>query len=57
MSYSLNSLKGAIWGVILGTTIGLIEGDTRSLDYSSYYKKKIPIYPIFYLLKGDHKAS
>ena len=35
MSCSLNSLKGVIWGIILGTTIGLIKGDTRSLDYSS----------------------
>ena len=35
MSYSLNSLKGVIWGIILGTTIGVIKGDTRSLDYSS----------------------
>ena len=32
MCYSPNSLKGIIWG----TTIGLIKGDTRSLDYSSY---------------------
>ena len=36
MSYSLNSLKGVMEGTILGTTIGLIKGDTRSLDYSSY---------------------
>ena len=28
MSYSLNSLEGVIQGVILGTTMGLIEGDT-----------------------------
>ena len=35
MSYSLNSLKGVIWGIIYGTTIGVIRGDTRSLDYSS----------------------
>ena len=35
MSYNLNSLKGAIWGTIYGTTIGVIRGDTRSLDYSS----------------------
>ena len=34
ISYSLNSLKGGISGIILGTTIGLIKGDTRSLDYS-----------------------
>ena len=31
MSYSLDSLNGAIQGTILGVT----EGDTRSLDYSS----------------------
>ena len=43
MSYSLNSLKGAIYGNIYGTTIGVIKGDTRSLDYSSYY---LNIYPI-----------
>ena len=36
MSYSLNSLKGVIWGIIYGTIIGAIKGDTRSLDYSSY---------------------
>ena len=36
MSYSLNSLKGVIYGIIYGTTIGLIKGDTRSLDNSSY---------------------
>ena len=36
MYYSLNSLKGVIWGIISGTTIGDIKGDTRSLDYSSY---------------------
>ena len=32
MSYSLNSSKG----VIQGTIIGVIKGDTRSVDYSSY---------------------
>ena len=26
---------GVIWGIIQGTTIGVIKGDTRSLDYSS----------------------
>ena len=36
MSYNLNSLKGVIWGIIYGTTIGVIKGDTRSLEYSSY---------------------
>ena len=35
MSYSLNSLKGAILGIIQGTTIGLTKGDTRSLDCRS----------------------
>ena len=32
MSCSLDSLKG----VMQGTIIGAIKGDTRSLDYSSY---------------------
>ena len=36
MSYSLNSLKGDIYGIIQGTTIGLIKGDTRSLDNGSH---------------------
>ena len=36
MSYSLNSLKGGYIGGYIRTTIGLIKGDTRSLDYSSY---------------------
>ena len=35
MSHSLNSLKGVIWGIIEGSTIGVIKGDTRSLDYGS----------------------
>ena len=32
---SLNSLKGVIYGIISGSSIGLIKGDTRRLDYSS----------------------
>ena len=36
MSYSLNSLKGAIQGIIWGTTLEVIKEDTRSFDYSSY---------------------
>ena len=36
MSYSRTSLKGVIWEIILRTLIGLIKGDIRSLDYSSY---------------------
>ena len=35
VSYSLNSLKGVYIGDYIGTTIGVIKGDTRSLDYSS----------------------
>ena len=46
MSHNLNSLKGVIWGIIYGTTIGLIKGDTRSLDYSSYHK--------YYLFQGSY---
>ena len=36
MTYSLNSLQGVIEGIILGTTIGVFKGHTRSLDYGSY---------------------
>ena len=36
MYYSLNSLKGVIWGLISGITIGVIKGDTRSLDNGSH---------------------
>ena len=32
MSHNLNSLKG----ILLGSSIGVIKGDTRSVDYSSY---------------------
>ena len=32
MSYSLNSLKGVTEGIIQGTIMGIIKGDTRSLD-------------------------
>ena len=41
MSYSLNSLKGLYKGIIQGTSIGGIKGDTRSLDYSSYRDCKV----------------
>ena len=36
LSHSLNSLKGDYIGIIQGTTIGVIKGDTRSSDYSSF---------------------
>ena len=36
MSYSLNSLMGVIQQITLGTILGLIKGDTRSLDSGSY---------------------
>ena len=32
MSHNLNSLKG----ILLGSSIGVIKGDTRSVDYSAY---------------------
>ena len=35
VSYSLNSLKGVIQGIISKTTVGVIKGDTRSLDSGS----------------------
>ena len=36
MSHSLNSLKGGSIGDYIGTTIGLIKGDSRSLDNGSH---------------------
>ena len=40
MSHNLNSLKGGSIGDYIGDyyrgLIGVIKGDTRSLDYSSY---------------------
>ena len=36
MSYSLHSLKVGYIGDHMGSTIGLMKGDSRSLDYSSY---------------------
>ena len=36
VSYSLNFLREGYIGMIYGTTIGDIKGDTRSLDCSSY---------------------
>ena len=37
MGHNRNSLQGGYIGVIQGITIGVIKGDTRSLDYGSYY--------------------
>ena len=38
MSYSLNSFKEGYMGDYIGDYYGVIKGDTRSLDYSSYDK-------------------
>ena len=38
VSYHLNSSKGVIYGIMYGNILGLVEGDTRSLDYSSCYE-------------------
>ena len=40
MSCSLNSLKPLYRGIYRGHTTGLIEGDTRSLAYSSYVSRQ-----------------
>ena len=42
MSYSLNLCKGLIYGMKQGSIIEAIKGDTRSLDYDSYY---VPLNP------------
>ena len=47
MQLCLNSLKGGIWGIIYERIIGLIKGDTRTLDCSSYAA----------FCKGDGHAS
>ena len=43
MTHSLNSLKGlgfrVYTGDYIGTTIGGIRGDTRSLDYGTHFGK------------------
>ena len=45
MRYSLNSFKaGYIGDFFSGTTIGVIKGDTRSLDYSSYGGKLLNLF-------------
>ena len=36
MSHSLNSLEGITYRGLCMTTIGVIKGDTRSLDYGSF---------------------
>ena len=36
ISYSLNFFEGVICGIIVRTSIGLIKGATRRLDYGSY---------------------
>ena len=33
MSYSLNSIKGCYLGDNIGIIVGVVKGDTRSLDY------------------------
>ena len=35
MSHNLNSLKGVYIGNYMGITIGVMKGDTRSLDFRS----------------------
>ena len=44
MSYSLNSVKGIIWG----TTAGVIKGDTKSSDYSSYNRNVVYFWTYFW---------
>ena len=36
MSYGLNSLKGALKGNYIGSIVGAIKEDTRSVAYGSY---------------------
>ena len=34
--WGLNSLKRVIWEIIWGSAVGVMKGDARSLDYSSF---------------------
>ena len=43
MNHSLNSLKRVVEGILQGTTIGVMKGDTGSLDNGAYI---ISIYTI-----------
>ena len=36
LSYSLNSSKGDTYGIIYETVLGVLKGDTRSLDNGSH---------------------
>ena len=36
MRYSLNSIRGGHTGDYMGSIMGVIKRDTRSLDYDSY---------------------
>ena len=36
MSYSLNSVKGVIEGILQGIITRVTKGEMRSLDYGSY---------------------
>ena len=42
MNHSLNSFKGGYIRDHIGDSLGVIRGDTRSLDYSSYMKDTRP---------------
>ena len=44
MSHSLNSLKGGYIGIIYGTIMEVIKGDTRSLDNGSYRAQSHPTF-------------
>ena len=43
MSCSLNSLKVGSWGLCRAPVVGLIRGDTRSLDYTHLGKCSLEV--------------
>ena len=52
------SYKVGLFGIIQGTTIGVIKGDTRSLDYSSNdMKTSIISYPKLKVVIKSHEPS
>ena len=50
MSYGLNSSKWFIQEIIYGSIIGVIKGDTRSLDYNPHNPLHNPIYSSFHFI-------
>ena len=56
LSYNLNSLNGVVSGDYVGDVLGLIQGDTRSLDYSSYEESERNYYIGIHSTLAEHQV-